>query len=96
MRAGNDAENGSKVSAGTDAEEKLVALFENTSTALLAEKVVVAAGLTVKLIPVPRHISSDCGVCLRFPAAGLERVRELLRSRGLETLGVFPERPTSS
>jgi len=29
-----------------------------------AEKLLKDAGLSCRLIPVPRHLSSDCGICL--------------------------------
>jgi hypothetical protein len=41
-----------------------VILFKAVSYALKAEKILKKEGLTHKLIPVPKHISSDCGVCL--------------------------------
>jgi hypothetical protein len=44
----------------------VVFLFPSVSYALKAEKILKAAGVAHKLIPVPRHISSDCGVCLRI------------------------------
>jgi hypothetical protein len=44
----------------------VVFLFPSVSYALKAEKILKAAGIAHKLIPVPRHISSDCGVCLRI------------------------------
>jgi hypothetical protein len=34
--------------------------------ALQAENILQQAGLPHKLIPVPKQISADCGVCLRF------------------------------
>lgn len=43
-----------------------VFIFPSVSYALKAEKILKAAGIAHKLIPVPRHISSDCGVCLRI------------------------------
>ena len=46
-----------------------VVLFYSASGALRAEKLTKEAGLRVKLMPVPRHLSSDCGVCLRFESA---------------------------
>jgi hypothetical protein len=61
-----------------------VALFYSMHYALRAEKVAGEAGLTVKLIPIPRHLSSDCGVCLRHLAAQSERLQELLAERGIE------------
>lgn len=41
-----------------------VLLFKGVSYALKAEKILKKEGLPHKLIPVPKHISSDCGVCL--------------------------------
>ena len=36
-------------------------LVFSTSHAVHAERVLKQVGLTVKLIPTPRHLSSDCG-----------------------------------
>lgn len=58
--------------------EYLVMLFKSVSHALLAEKTLKAEGIPHKLIPVPRHISSDCGVCLRFAANDRERIEHAL------------------
>jgi len=41
-----------------------VILFKAVSYALKAEKILKQEGLSHKLIPVPKHISSDCGICL--------------------------------
>jgi hypothetical protein len=43
-----------------------VVLFYSTSLAIRGEKIAKKAGLNVKLIPTPRHLSSDCGTALRF------------------------------
>jgi hypothetical protein len=58
-----------------------VALFESVSHALSAEKMIKAAGIDGKLIHVPRHLSSDCGVCLRFSANAKERVENILQGK---------------
>jgi len=60
------------------ATEYQVMLFKSVSHALLAEKTLKASGIPFKLIPVPRHISSDCGVCLRFAADDRERIERAL------------------
>jgi hypothetical protein len=44
----------------------LVALFNSVSHVLQAEKILKEAQVPHKIIPVPRKISSDCGVCIRF------------------------------
>jgi hypothetical protein len=61
-----------------------VVLFESTSAALKAEKEAVRAELKIKLIPAPRHLSSDCGFCLRFEWNDLDKVEGLLRSKELK------------
>jgi hypothetical protein len=43
-----------------------IALVYSTSLAIRAEKVCKKAKIKVKLIPTPRHLSSDCGIVLRF------------------------------
>jgi len=64
-----------------------VALFYSTSAALRAEKVVGERGIKVKLIPVPRQISSDCGVCLRFPRDQEPQVRAVLEEARVDVQG---------
>jgi len=61
-----------------------VVLFYSTSGAIRAEKLTKEAGLRVKLIPVPRHLSSDCGVCLRFESADVDKVRSIVDAAGVE------------
>ena len=58
-----------------------VVLFVSVSHALRAEKLLLTAGIPCKLIPVPRHLSSDCGVCLRFKPSLRPAVEEALRDR---------------
>lgn len=58
-----------------------VVLFESVSHALRAEKIIKAENIPCKLIPVPRRLSSDCGVCLRFSAVHRERVEKALTGK---------------
>jgi hypothetical protein len=60
-----------------------VILVHSTSHALKGERILLARGIPHKLIPVPRHLGSDCGVCLRVDAADLEEVRRLLEDKGV-------------
>lgn len=53
-------------------------LVDSTSHALKLEKVLGQSKLTCKLVPVPRQLSSDCGVCLRVLRAELSAIREAL------------------
>ncbi len=58
-----------------------VILFKSVSYALKAEKILKASGLPHKLIPVPKEISSDCGICLRFEQELRESIESALASK---------------
>jgi len=62
-------------------ESYAVVLLESVSHALRAEKLLKAAGVSCKLIPVPRHLSSDCGVCLRIFARDEKTVQNILAGK---------------
>lgn len=49
--------------------EFAVILVHSTSHAIQAERVLKLAGLTARLIPTPRHLSSDCGSAVRIASA---------------------------
>lgn len=65
----------------TDTEEYHVILFDSVHHALRSEKILKEAGIPHKLIPVPRHISSDCGICLRFTIDLRKRIDEALAGK---------------
>ena len=69
-------------------EGHAVVLVYSTAHALKAEKALQCAGVSCKLIPVPRHISSDCGVCIRIRRADREKVLEILEGAGVGIEGV--------
>lgn len=55
-----------------------VVLFQSVHHALRAERLLKAADIACKLIPVPRDLSSDCGVCLRFDPSLRSRIEKVL------------------
>ena len=67
-----------------------VILVYSTSHALRAETILQGEGITCKLIPVPRHLSSNCGVCIRIQEADGERAMDMLTAAGVDTVGVYP------
>lgn len=62
----------------------VVILVPSTSHALRAERVLHMAGIASKLIPVPRSLSSDCGVCVRIKAGDAEAAEEVLRAQRVD------------
>lgn len=64
-----------------------VILFESVNSALHAEKILKANGIAHKIIPVPKHISSDCGVCIRVDGENLEQAGRALEGK-VRVLGI--------
>lgn len=55
-----------------------VALFQSVSHVMKAERMLLSEGLPIKIIPVPKSISSDCGVCIRFEEKLLDKIETIL------------------
>jgi hypothetical protein len=64
-----------------------VILFFTSNHAFRAEKLLAREGISCKLIPVPRHLSSDCGVCARIDGDHLDQARRVLEDSKVETQG---------
>ena len=66
-----------------------VVLFHSITGALQAEKHIKAKGIATKLIPVPRQLSSDCGVCLRFERKDESEVKRALEEERIDIQGIL-------
>jgi hypothetical protein len=64
-----------------------VIIVYSTSHALRIEKLLQEGGIPCKLIPVPRQISSDCGVCIRILQSDTDLAREAVAASGVEIEG---------
>ena len=65
-----------------------VIVVYSTSHAMKIAKHLKGRGVDWKLIPVPRHISSDCGVCVRIPRADVEVARRVVEELALDIAGI--------
>ena len=68
--------------------QQSVVLFHSITGALQAEKRLKGKGVAIKLIPVPRQLSSDCGVCLRFQSDDEAEVRRALEEDRIDIQGI--------
>ncbi len=66
-----------------------VGAFHATYAVLKAEKFLKTRGIAVKLIPVPRQISSNCGISIRFDCRELDLVMEVISDLGEDLEGIF-------
>ena len=55
-----------------------VILVQSTGHAIRAEKILNMAHIGCKLIPVPRQISSNCGVCVRVERPDIDATKAAL------------------
>lgn len=70
-------------------EDDVVAIFHSIHRVMKAEKVLKLAGAEILLIPVPRQLTSDCGLAIRYAAGTQATVEEILRREGLEPAELY-------
>ena len=63
--------------------EHTIFLVPSASHATKGEAALVRAGIACALIPVPRTLSSQCGVCLRVDLGARTTAAELLAASGV-------------
>ena len=61
----------------------LILIFRGTHQVLSAEKRLKGGGVPLRLIPVPRRLTSDCGLAIRIPLDHRDRARDILSSSRL-------------
>ncbi len=59
-----------------------VILVQSTSHAIRIEKLLKKADIQAKLVPVPRHLSSDCGVSVRILSEERSSCEKILSKNG--------------
>ena len=64
-----------------------LATFETTHMALLFEKTCRKEGLAVRIVPVPRKLSSSCGLACRDPCDRRGDVERLAAEHSIDVAG---------
>ena len=59
-------------------------LFHSTNYSIRAAKVLRQADIEHKMIPIPRHLSSDCGYCVRIRSCDTEKAMDLMKNNDIE------------
>ena len=83
------------------APPEVVLIFRGTHQVMSAEKILKKGGVPMRLIPVPRRLTSDCGLAIRIFPADKDRARTVLSTAGLlprsvhilREEGVYEEEP---
>jgi hypothetical protein len=69
--------------------EYSVIIVYSTGHAIRLEKLLQGQGIACKMIPVPRQISSNCGVCVRVLRAEVEAASQVIAAAQLEIEGIY-------
>ena len=68
---------------------KYVFLFESVHRVMKAEKLLKGKGIKIDLIPVPREISSDCGVAIELSEESEEKALLILRENRMSVVECY-------
>lgn len=69
--------------------ERCAAVLEAIHYVIKGEKILKGAGLAIDVIPVPREISSECGMALEFSCQERDRVKRLLTDEDVTVVGIY-------
>lgn len=72
-------------------EQRVVITFHTTTEAMAAEKFMKQQEMEGRLIPVPRQISSGCGLAWSAPATVKEEIGDFMKQHnlGFESMGEY-------
>ena len=70
-------------------ELRTVAAFHTTAAAMSAARRCRQEGLEGRRIPVPRSVTSDCGIAWSAPAELRDTLERRFREAGLEVAGIY-------
>lgn len=68
---------------GDSSPREMILIFRGTHQVMSAEKHLKGGGVPMRLIPVPRRLTSDCGLAIRINPEERERAREVLAAAKL-------------
>ena len=72
-----------------------VAIFQSIHKVMKAEKILKGHELEILLIPVPRQLTSDCGLAIRFPLTLRSPIEGVLGAAGLVIVELWQKRDGS-
>ena len=72
-------------------EREMILLVHTSGHAFAIEKALKKRGISCRLTPIPRKVSSDCGICVRFAPENLETVRLFTETLPFEIQGIISD-----
>ncbi len=71
--------------------KEMILLVHTSGHAFSIEKALKKRGIPCRLTPIPRKVSSDCGICLRFDPSDLETIEQFIGSLPFEVQGIIAD-----
>lgn len=71
--------------------EEMILLVHTSGHAFSIEKALKKRGISCRLTPIPRKVSSDCGICVRFDPEKLAEVRTFTETLPFEIQGIISD-----
>jgi putative Se/S carrier protein len=65
--------------------------FKSVSFAMKFETAIKKFDIKIRIIPVPRSISTSCGLCARFNIADKDRLESITKTHNLEYSHVYTD-----
>jgi hypothetical protein len=62
---------------------KIIIVFHSTRDAINAERMCLRSGLRCQAVPVPRHITADCGIALEVDIEDRNAAEALLKKENI-------------
>jgi hypothetical protein len=73
-------------------DTRCLLVFESVHQVMKAEKLIREQGVKIDLIPMPREISSDCGVAIELPWESKEEALDFLKENRLSPFACYTKR----
>lgn len=70
---------------------EMILLVHTSGHAFSIEKALKKRGISCRLTPIPRRVSSDCGICVRFDPDQLETVEAFTRTLSFDIQGIISD-----
>ena len=72
-------------------DKEMILLVHTSGHAFSIEKALKKRGVQCRLTPIPRKVSSDCGICVRFDPQKLQTVQSFIQTLPFEIQGIISD-----
>ncbi|MBN1980024.1 MAG: DUF3343 domain-containing protein [Chitinivibrionales bacterium] len=63
-------------------------LFQSVHKVIAAEKIILSQSIPYQIVPIPKHISSECGIAIQIEKSALETVKTALAAQRVSILSI--------